>query len=571
MPAVRRERAHSPRKAERDADDALGRFWQADAAHRPRGERNRPTSPNGTPPTELGIPGIASPVHIGSGGFSDVYRADEPDLGRQVAVKIVRVAATSDEATRRRFERECAIAGRLSSHPNVATVHRSGYTTRDEPYLVMEFFPKGSLGDDLERNGTLTVADVLRIGVRIAGALASAHAVGTVHRDVKPHNLLLSDFGEPALSDFGISVFADAQQAVTSDAFTAAHAAPELLEGGPPTPASDVYALASTLYELLAGRTAFRRADGEGILPLLRRVAVEPVPVIPRGDIPPELMATLVRGMAKGPEERYPTAEAFGRALQALERASGGAVTELFVAAPSAAPSDAAPAEEPTGDAGTEARPRGGRRPPADGQVAVTPNESPELVPPTGVAAGKDDEGHTMARPRRPVPQEPVVTPPRKRRFLIVVVAASLTAVTLLVALFLWARGTDGGGGGAPRSTTTVPTTAPGQVVQAPALVEAAEDAVDPERAVLTWEQSEKLQPVYLVVGDGDMPEEALVRAIPKGDDGAYPTRWTVADLAAGRGYCFAMSYLVGTRYEQWSPWTCIRGMAAPAAPPPSS
>src|SRR3990170_1765511 len=125
------------------------------------------------------IPGYTDLVRIGSGGFSVVYRAYEK--------------------SRHRFLREVRLTGRLSDHPNVVTILDAGTTDGGRPYLVTELYERGSLRDQLAAGGPLPPAEVARIGSKIADALAAAHQLGMLHRDVKPSNILLSRYDEPAL------------------------------------------------------------------------------------------------------------------------------------------------------------------------------------------------------------------------------------------------------------------------------------------------------------------------------------------------------------------------------------
>src|SRR6185436_11540945 len=125
-----------------------------------------------------------------------------------------------------------------------------------------------SLGDWLEDHGAMPLADVLQVGVKICGALTAVHAAGILHRDIKPQNILVSAYGEPALADFGVSaVGMGAGVASATMAFTPEYTAPEVLEGQPPAPEMDVYSLGSALYTLLAGEPAHPHDDTEGLLP----------------------------------------------------------------------------------------------------------------------------------------------------------------------------------------------------------------------------------------------------------------------------------------------------------------
>lgn len=182
---------------------------------------------------ELSAAGFEDAEEVGRGGFGVVYRCTQSALDRTVAVKVL--TTELDEENRARFFREQRAMGRLTGHPNIVTVLQVGATASGRPFLVMPYHSWGSLDARIREEGPLPVELVLRIGVKIAGALASAHRLDVVHRDVKPGNILLSDYGEPALTDFGIARIAGGFRTATgtltgSPAFTA----PEVLEGQPP-------------------------------------------------------------------------------------------------------------------------------------------------------------------------------------------------------------------------------------------------------------------------------------------------------------------------------------------------
>jgi serine/threonine protein kinase len=152
--------------------------------------------------TELSAAGFADAEEIGRGGFGIVFRCTQVALDRVVAVKVL-TAELHEE--RERFLREQRAMGQLTGHPNIVGVLQVGETASGYPYLVMQYHRQGSLEARIKRLGVLPAEEVLRVGVRMAGALKLAHSLGILHRDVKPANILLTDYGEPALSDFGIA------------------------------------------------------------------------------------------------------------------------------------------------------------------------------------------------------------------------------------------------------------------------------------------------------------------------------------------------------------------------------
>ena len=276
-------------------------------------------------------------AEVGRGGFAVVYRAWQPAFQRSVAIKVI--ATALDDTAMRRFERECLAIGALSGHPNIVTVHELGQTSDGRPFIVMEYLEEGALSGRLAGRGPVQWTETLEIGVRLAGALESAHRRQVLHRDVKPENVLMSRFGEPKLGDFGIARIqgkTETRSGVITASF--AHAAPEIIEGARPGIASDVYSLGSTLYTLLAGSAPFVRSSDEGLLPMLARIQGEPVPDLTDGGVPRPVFDVIEQSMAKRAEERYSSAGSMGRALQEAQAALGRAVTTLPVEIEESAP-----------------------------------------------------------------------------------------------------------------------------------------------------------------------------------------------------------------------------------------
>jgi YVTN family beta-propeller protein len=331
---------------------------------------------------DLGIEGFEDAVEIGRGGFAVVYRARQPALNRQVAVKMLAPAATAGPGgtTQDRFEREGWAMGTLSGHPNIVNVIATGQTAAGQPYIVMTYLAQGSLADRVDREGPLPWTEVVRVGIKLAGALEMAHRAGTLHRDVKPENVLLSDYGEPQLTDFGIArVEGRFTGATATGHITAsvAHAAPEILDGRSATVASDVYSLGSTLFALLAGRPPFARRDGEELVAQFLRISRDPVPDLRPLGVPDAVCRAVETAMDKDPARRQPSAAELGRQLQESQRRAGLPVTEMALVLPEGATRPAAP-DQP-------ARPL---LPPASGDVTEAPELS-EPAPPAGPAGAR--------------------------------------------------------------------------------------------------------------------------------------------------------------------------------------
>src|SRR5689334_10371848 len=158
-----------------------------------------------------------------------------------------------NERDRRRFLREARAAGRMSSHPHVVDLFDAGVTGNGHPYLIMELCV-GSYAERMKHD-PLGPAEARDVGIKIADALADAHMLGVLHRDVKPANILISRFGEPALADFGLAILTENRDvSITLDVLTPAYAPPEMFRHAPPSPGADVYGLCATLYALMSGK-----------------------------------------------------------------------------------------------------------------------------------------------------------------------------------------------------------------------------------------------------------------------------------------------------------------------------
>ncbi|POY02491.1 serine/threonine-protein kinase PknK [Mycobacterium kansasii] len=279
-------------------------------------------------PAELREAGFDEVAEIGHGGFGVVYRCAQPLLDRTVAVKVL--TTDLDPENLERFLREQHAMGKLSGHPNIVTILQVGSTVSGRPFIVMPYHAKNSLESLIRRHGPLDWVETLRMGVKLAGALEAAHRAGILHRDVKPANILLTEYGEPELTDFGIARMSGGFQTATgiitgSPAFTA----PEVLEGKAPTPASDLYSLGATLFCALTGHAAFERRSGEKVVAQFLRITSQPVPDLREHGLPADVAAVIERAMARDPAARPPGAAAFGNELREVQRISGVAVDEM--------------------------------------------------------------------------------------------------------------------------------------------------------------------------------------------------------------------------------------------------
>ncbi|SDM85496.1 serine/threonine protein kinase [Geodermatophilus siccatus] len=256
---------------------------------------------------------------IAAGGMGQVWRGTDVLLGRPVAVKVLRSEYTGDPTFRARFRAEAQHAAGLS-HPNIAAVFDYGETEATDgsgetlAYLVMELVEGEPLSAVLQREGRLSAAVTLSLLEQTASALAEAHRVGLVHRDVKPGNILVRDDGSVKITDFGIAWSADSVPLTRTGQVigTPQYLAPEVAEGHHATPASDVYALGLVGYECLTGHPAF---DGDNAVTIaLKQVRDDPEPL--PDDLPRDVRRLIRRALAKDPASRMPDGAAFVAAVE---------------------------------------------------------------------------------------------------------------------------------------------------------------------------------------------------------------------------------------------------------------
>jgi serine/threonine protein kinase len=376
------------------------------------GDEPEPTAPG---EADESVPGYRDLVRIGHGGFSVVYRAVQESFERAVALKVLTVGP--DEDARRRFQREVRLASRLSGHPHVVTVLDTGITASGRPYLAMDLYDGGSMRERLKKLGPLSAGETAMVGAKIAEALAAAHSLDVLHRDVTPNNILVSKFGEPALADFGVSCLLDSSSSASVlDVFSPQHAAPELMTKGVPTASSDVYALGSTLYQLLAGRPPFG-GEGRDVRSIMWRAMNEPPPRPECPDVP-GLADAIVRAMAKEPEDRFPDAAGFARTLRALIPHGTPATLPVPDLASAALAADAvatdrkgAASHDGTGGTGSGTGAGTG----AD-TGAGTPQPAPDHHYDGGTSGNSlRSSDETMLRPDRADPDQRPAAPPGKR------------------------------------------------------------------------------------------------------------------------------------------------------------
>lgn len=485
---------------------------------------------------------------LGSGGFSDVFLYEQQLPKRSVAVKVLLTDGV-DESARARFVAEANVMARLSAHPYIVTIFHAGVAGDDRPFLVMEYCSGPSLADRLKRE-RIGVEDALRTGVRLSSAVATAHAAGILHRDVKPANVLTNALGWPALTDFGIASALEELPVHTttlselrsspSDTATSGSRSvglsvpwspPEMFSDDPdPDVRSDIFSLAATVHTLLAGRTPFEVAGrSNGTLDLMGRIERGMITPLDRPDVPASLTAVLRRGMATRREDRYQTAVDFARALQRVELELGLAPTSIDVpnlslgdarpgpsadggeqetrarsvatirAQPAAPkPADPPPAAEPAASAPAPSEPEATR---VRGVVPITPQPSARTGPRDEKPAAESVEEHTVLRSRPPADaadgtgeaaEDAATAPHDPRRRLLAWIGAGAAAVVVLAVVAAVVVNLV-----APPAASTGPGARPGDggsiavtVVPPPVLVSAVR-APDGASATFTWKTAD--------------------------------------------------------------------------------
>lgn len=252
---------------------------------------------------------------IGKGGFGTVYRATHRSLGSEAAVKVLDPAHV-EGSSRQRFDREAQVAASLD-HPHIVRVLALG-EENGQVFIAMEYFPEGDLTRWIKDHGPLTRTDMLTLLADVAAALDYAHARQAWHRDVKPGNILMDAAGHAHLGDFGLVAQPDAPHLTQIGGVVGspAYMAPEQAEGRPLDGRADQYSLAVIAYELLVGKAPFQ-AESSTSIALMHLTQPPPVPSQVNPDVPAEVDAVLLRGLAKKPEERYPSCAELVRALEA--------------------------------------------------------------------------------------------------------------------------------------------------------------------------------------------------------------------------------------------------------------
>lgn len=482
------------------------------------------------------LPGFSVIKALGSGGFSDVYLYQQERPRRQVAVKVL-LADDLTESARQAFDAEADTMAALSAHSSIVSIYQADISVDGRPYFVMEYYGGPTLADRYKRE-TLSVVEVLRIGIRLAGAIATAHSHGILHRDIKPGNVLTNDYGALGLTDFGISSRVEVAPAggsggtwalggsgstsgTESQGMSIPWSPPESFDDEPaPDVRSDLFSLAATIYTLLAGRTPFERVDEPNYEnDLVGRILRGAVTPLSRTDVPSSLIAVLRKAMSVERADRFGDVVQFARALQRVEIELGYSETPLEVpnlnvpSGPAPAGDDAdrtrargitsIPAQEPAAPARGDAT-RIRAVPvvdPSPAGVVVPDGFAPSAAPPTprptaGPAAPPADA--TVRRPApapaspAPAPASPAAAPetadrPRGRgRLLAVVGALAAVAVVATVVALVVVDGQPADDGPESAVSNTAEDPILGGVVPAPEL-DSKTSTADGTAATFVW------------------------------------------------------------------------------------
>jgi eukaryotic-like serine/threonine-protein kinase len=274
---------------------------------------------------------------LGAGGMGEVYRARDPILKRDVAIKVLPAYFSQDPGRLRRFEQEAQATAALN-HPSILAIHRFG-VFEGSPYLVSELLEGSTLGDMLMR-GPLSVRRAIDYGVQIAAGLAAAHEKRIVHRDLKPDNIFLTRDGRAKILDFGLAKLSEPRSAAAAEGATVSvqqrtepgvvlgtvgYMSPEQVRGSAADHRSDIFACGAILYEMLTGKRAFRKpTSAETMTAILNEDPPSPSQLVPAA--PPGLLRIVHRCMEKNPEQRFQSASDLSFALAALSESSSSSL-----------------------------------------------------------------------------------------------------------------------------------------------------------------------------------------------------------------------------------------------------
>ncbi len=353
---------------------------------------------------------------IGTGGMAVVYKARCHRLNRLVAIKILRAEYTKDDEFRRCFHAESRAVAMLS-HPNIVSVYDVS-TTDEADYIVMELIDGITLKQYMEKKGTLNWKETLHFAIQIAKALDHAHSRGIIHRDIKPHNVMVLKNGSVKVTDFGIARVMSESNTLTKEALGSVHyISPEQAKGGRVDNRSDLYSLGVVMYEMATGRPPY---DGETPV----AVAIQHInskatlPSVINPNIPGGLEQIIVRSMSNNPADRYPSAGALLTDLDEFRKNP----TILF--------------DYNNPDADIDAAMR--MQPPKRETDEITPKPAVEHAPVrTAPPKPRPAAGKPTRAPQKPVRHREVIVETKAERSKVTTIAIAACAVVAVIAIAL--------------------------------------------------------------------------------------------------------------------------------------
>jgi hypothetical protein len=497
---------------------------------------------------------------LGGGGFADVFLYEQVRPRRQVAVKVLRTGSL-DAADLRAFDAEADLMAKVSAHPYIVSIYGADVAPDGRPYLVMEYYPKPNFGQRSRGSG-LPVQEVLRVGVRVASAVETAHRAGILHRDIKPANILVNDYDRPGLTDFGIAGASDGSTLADAQGVTVAYAPPEVLadERVQGDEIGDVYSLAATLYALLAGRSPFEVPHGDNSAQaLLHRTLNTNVPTVGRSDVPRSLELLLAQALAKDPAHRPGSAAALARALQGIERELDLAPTDFELAGGEAVP--LAPARDDDDADSTRAgriqvvRPIDPSPPSAPiraipvGLTQARGAVEPPVAPARGVPA-VPAASDTIARPASSTEPETTAPPrPAAPRRHLAALAGGLAVAAIVTGVVISAA--SGGPGTEPTTTTTHADESVLAVPDSPEVPTITSVTLNGDVAEIAWDLTSvtPADEYELRRTDGGHRDESIPTVA------SSPAQ--VGGIGAGETPCFEVRATLGHIVTSWSAEEC--------------
>jgi len=460
----------------------------------------------------------------------------------------------------------------LADHPYIVQVFQADVTADGRPYIVMKYYPQRDMALRAKQE-KLSVPQVLQIGVRITCAVETAHRAGILHGDIKPANILTSQYGEPGLTDFGIAKRTTAGAEEDSQGLSVPWSAPEVVFAsavGDRT--ADVYSIGATLWHLLVGHSPFEQANGDNSTPvLMRRIRESPVPNTGRGDVPRALERLLAQAMAKRPADRPQTALQLARSLQAVETEQRWAPTPLVLLEEHSEQNRVEDGETQDGDLKTRQKQPSlvvAQKSSPSPLISSPPKAPDDLVSNSAVAAPSAasevsrpprarqskpallEEDHTIRRPVVVAPAAEADAEPRPAPNSIGRVGSwKILLVSVVVLGAVIGAGVALSGHNSPHSPRTRPTVSPPTVV-VPAT---------PDSPMVTWARLNNSQVQFKWTDPGAKPGDSFEWEEPGGTPQATAARSVTLPAGAGQQVCITVE-LVRDGLDAYSLKSCAGG-----------